>query len=496
MRCLLRKMFASLLAAVLFLHTGGITALAKPDWPSDTGILANGGIVMDLDSGAVLFGQNIHVASPPASITKVLTALVVVENCSLDETVTFSEDAIYNVEAGSGNSLGFETGDTLSVEDALYAMILVSSNPAANALAEHVAGSRDGFADMMNAKLDELGCEESHFANPSGLNDENQYVSPYDMALIARAAFQNETVLNICSTKSHSIPPTINNPEGRSFRMEHRLIITDDPQSEYYLEGATAGKTGYTSLAGNTLVTLACRDGRRILSVILKGTQPQYYMDAKTITEFAFASFQNLPIAENETWLSEQTQLETPAGTFPVSELSLDSAAVITLPNGASFTDAQRTLVTDLSENRPANAAGMLEYTYNDRVIGSSWIYAESLNAASDPSDGDAPAAADPLPEESEPAGDTNDPSESPTDRTGIPVLPLVIAAAVILAAAGGVYVFRLQKRKEQEELARRKARRRQRLLESGVSEEEFAALLRERQSAASRTAPPKRRKH
>ena len=246
MKGILKKMAGLLLAAGLSIGCAG-TALARPDWPSDMGIMAEGGIVMDFNSGAVIFGQNIHQASPPASITKLLTALVVLENSSLDETVTFSYDAINNVEAGSGNKLSLETGDQLSVEDCLYAMLLVSSNQAANALAEHVGGSREGFVEMMNQKIEELGCGESHFANPSGLNDEDQYVSPYDMALIAKAAFSNETLLTIDSAKTYTIPATINNPDGLTIQMEHRLLVTEDPSSQFYCEGAVAA-VSYTHL--------------------------------------------------------------------------------------------------------------------------------------------------------------------------------------------------------------------------------------------------------
>lgn len=121
------------------------TAFAKPDWPSDTGIESEAGIVMDADSGAVLFGQNIHVQKAPASITKILTALVVIENSSLDDTITFSHDAVYNVEDGSGNKNSIEEGDTLSVRDCLYLLLMRSSNQAANALAEHVGGKPRRF---------------------------------------------------------------------------------------------------------------------------------------------------------------------------------------------------------------------------------------------------------------------------------------------------------------------------------------------------------------
>ena len=138
--------------------TISLCAFAKPDWPLDTGCQSEAGIVMDMDSGAVLFAQNIHVQKYPASITKLLTALVVVENASMDDQVTFSHDAVYNVEDGSGNKLQLEEGDVLSVKDCLYVMLLQSSNQAANALAEHVAGSREAFAGMMNETAASLGC--------------------------------------------------------------------------------------------------------------------------------------------------------------------------------------------------------------------------------------------------------------------------------------------------------------------------------------------------
>ena len=165
-----------------------ITAYAKPDWPSDVGIVAEAGIVYDMDSGAMLYGQNSRLQYPPASITKLLTALIVLEHCKPDEIVTFSETAIHSVEADSGNRLSLTVGDQLTVEDCLYALLLVSANQAANALAEHTAGSISAFVDMMNARVAELGCTGSHFENPSGLNGDTQYVTAYDMALIGQAA--------------------------------------------------------------------------------------------------------------------------------------------------------------------------------------------------------------------------------------------------------------------------------------------------------------------
>jgi D-alanyl-D-alanine carboxypeptidase len=229
-----------------------ITAFAKTEWPKDTGIEAEAGIVIDADTGAVLFGQNIHNTYPPASITKLLTALVVLENSQLDEVVKYTATALNSVEQGSGNKLSLREGDELTVEDSLYSLLLLSVNQSANALAEHTAGSMSAFVDMMNDKVAELGLTESHFDNPSGLNGDTQYVSAYDMAMIARAAFDNPELLKISSTINYKIGPTQLFPDGQSFRHEHRLLYTTDETSPYYCPEAIAGKTGYLIAAGNT----------------------------------------------------------------------------------------------------------------------------------------------------------------------------------------------------------------------------------------------------
>lgn len=459
------------------------SALARPEWPSDTGIMAESGIVMDQDSGAVIFGQNIHVPYAPASITKLLTALVVIENSSLDDIVTFSQSAVYDVESGSGNKLHMETGDQLSVEDCLYLLLLLSSNQAANALAEHVAGSREAFVKMMNDRIAEIGCVESHFANPSGLNDDNQYVSAYDMALIARTAFANEKLLEIDSAKSHSIGVTANNPNGASFDMEHKLIMAEDTSSQFYCEGVMAGKTGFTSLAGNTLVTLAERNGKRLIAVVLKGTQPQYYLDSKSLLEFGFANFDNINIAENEhAYTTGEEPVQVGGESYTPSDLYLDSAAVITVPRGAEFTDAERNLVAELPADRPKGAVALVEYQYNERKVGSAWLFSRSLLAEIQRQEQMAQSG----------AGEPESPSETPASvqpqepgkgfNMSLPTILLTVAVVLAVAAALGLgyFVWR-EKKREQEELARRRERRRQRLRESGVSEEEFERLRRER---------------
>ena len=477
-----------------------ITAFAKPDWPSDTGIESEAGIVMDADSGAVLFGQNIHVQKAPASITKILTALVVIENSSLDDTVTFSHDAVYNVEDGSGNKNAIEEGDTLSVRDCLYLLLMRSSNQAANALAEHVGGSRDGFVKMMNEKTAELGCENSHFANPSGLNDDTQLTSVYDMALIASAAYKNDTLLTISKDKSYRLPATKNNPDGVTIQPEHKLLITTDTESPNYYPYAVAGKTGYTSIAGQTLVTYAIKDDRRQIAVTMKSTQATHYQDTIALLDFGFLRFKNVNISENETaYTSGDQPVQIGDNSYQPSDLSMDTSAVITIPKDASFADAEKTVVTDLPEDAPQGAVALLSYKYNDRKIGQ--VYLISASAAEAEANGETA---------SDDGNTASDPAASNTGASGkskqakssfhltLPKLPkvsvrtvLIVVVSVLLAAACAALVWLFYRRHQEEKRRQedRRKRRRQRLQEIGCSQEEFEKLLEKRMGVSHRAS-------
>ena len=251
-------------------------------------IESSAAVVMDMDSGEILYQKNENEKYYPASIVKLLTALVTAENVQPDATVVFSHDAVYGVEEGSGNPLQLEAGDKLTVEDCMYAMILESSNQASNALAEYVAGSNEKFAQLMNEEAVNLGCKNSNFVNPSGLNDKEQQVTASDMALIARAALRNPTVREIASAKTWRLSPTLNNVDGITLQMEHQLLNGD----QYSYAYAFAGKTGYTEAAGNTLVTAASKEGEEILSVVLKSDMT-HYKDTIKLLNYGFSVLEN-----------------------------------------------------------------------------------------------------------------------------------------------------------------------------------------------------------
>lgn len=477
----MRKIVCMLLSLIMVLNVSLVTALAKPEWPKDTGVQSEAGIVMDVDSGAVIFAQDIHTLRIPASITKLLTALVVIENTDdLDAQVTFSRDAVYNVEVDSGNKFALDAGDSMTVREALDVMILQSSNQASNALAEHVAGSRSAFVDLMNEKLAEIGCVDgSRFANPSGLNDDIQRVSAYDMALIARAVFQNPLAFEICSTKRASIPATVNNPDGASFSIEHQLVRNNEnPDSEYYFPSAKGGKTGWTSQAGQTLVTFAEQDGRRLVSVTLRSTEKTHYSDTMTILNFAFSRFKNVTISDNETdYVTGTAPITIGAETYEPIELKFEEGAVITLPNEAQFTDAEKNLETNIGDNHPEGAVARLNYIYNEREIGSAWLYSTR------------PEAVDTVATSGEiPGGDV--PEQGEGEKTGgslkIPMSRGILVAAGIAAVLGilsavGIIIFKKRRAAERERQLILRQKRRQRLADIGFTEEEFEQMVKER---------------
>ncbi len=477
-----------------------ITSYAAPAWPNDTWVEAEAGALIDMDSGTIIFAQNSHEEYPPASITKLLTALLVVENTDLDDIVTFSETAMNSVEADSGNRLGLVAGDTMTVEDALYAMLLISVNQAANALAEHVAGSISAFVDMMNERVESLGLTESHFDNPSGLNGNTQYVSAHDMAIIASEAYSNETVLEISSTISYTLGPIENHPEGYTVENEHRLVYTTNPESDYYCPEAKAGKTGYLRAAGNTLVTYGERDGRRLISVILKGTSGQYFIDGKTLLQFGFDNFYNLDIASSETrYVTGESPVEIGGETYDPTDLMIEPGHAITLPNSASFEDADLIVNTDIPEKHPGGTVALLEYEYNGRAIGSAFLVkkyeyvptGETDEASSDASDFTEETVYGPYEDETWQAPvnyeDETAAEEINEERSGSVTLKgvlkvLAVAAIILLIVYVLLFYISYRRRKARREAAIRRARRLRRMREGGADmEAEYHRLMMEK---------------
>lgn len=265
-------------------------------WPQGPRTESAAAVVMDMDTGALLYSKNATEKMYPASTTKIMTALLAIENCDLSDEITFSE-IVYDLEEGSSH-LGIQAGEKMKLRDALYGLMLASANDIANGIAEHIGGSLSGFADMMNAKAEELGCVNTHFANPHGLYQEDHYTCAYDLALIAQAAYRNRVFRRIVRTQEYTIPETNLTEEERSFVNHHKMLLDYE---EYYRGWCKGGKNGFTSQCLNTLVTYGEKDGKRLVSVVLRvNGADKAYQDTTAIMEYGFSRFarENLEIGD------------------------------------------------------------------------------------------------------------------------------------------------------------------------------------------------------
>lgn len=285
------------------------------DWPQGPAIYAESGILVDLDTQEILYSKNIDKQLYPASITKIMTTLIAIESSSPEDPVTFSQTALDSIEWDSSN-IGCRLNETLTMEQCWYAMMLNSANEVCCGVAEQIAGSIDAFVDLMNQKAAELGCTNTHFANPNGLPDENHYTTAHDMALIANAAYENETFRQVFTTRQYEIPPTSQYTETRYLYNHHKMM---QPDTEYYYEGCLGGKTGYTEAALNTLVTFASRSEKTLLCVTMRTQGRQVYTDTASLFDYGFS--QTFPDGEAALLNGTPTPTET-----PVPEPSADAA--------------------------------------------------------------------------------------------------------------------------------------------------------------------------
>lgn len=473
---------AAVLLAAAIMPSSMLTAWGDTAWPSDCQVESDAAIAMEADTGTVLFGKNIHEVYAPASITKVLTALIVLERASLQDEVVFSDAAVHQVEDNSSTA-GYEPGDRASVEDLLYALLLKSANESANALAEHVSGSTEEFARLMNQRAAELGCVDSHFNNPSGLNDPDHYVSAYDMALITAAALDNPEFARVVRTPYYELPPNSKFPEGQGISPGNKLIKSNWPAQ--YRPDAIGGKTGYTSLALHTLVNGAQQGDMRVVTVILhsRGTQ---YEDTNRMLDFAFAHFYRVEL-DRDTDLLKGLRGDLLIGGYGAEEMilpALSENTVLVLPDTAELQEV--TLEPEYGEE--VN----LRFMLGSQQVGEGRL--ELRTAAADTQQDD-PAVRRSVagllgisPEEAEPADAAEDAAKAQTGMAPVTGLRDILQNGKALLTAGVMLILALifagwaawRRRTRQEEAAQleRRRRREERLRDSSMSQGQFDLLM------------------
>jgi len=317
---IVKKIICVLLVSALLVPVFSQYAYALESWEQSCYVASEGACLMDADSGVLLFGKNENSRYYPASITKVLTALITLENCdNLSEQVEFSYDAVH-IEEQNSTIIGASEGDKLSVMDCLYCLLFQSANEVANALAEHVGGKHpelkeEGmndsqvFVKMMNEKARVLGCKGSHFNNPSGLTDSNHYVTAYDMCLIMAAAIKNDRFIDIESHTYWTHAPIRRYPDASDpWNTVYPKHLMMKKNSEQYYQGTIAGKTGYTMNAGNTLVTACKRDGMTLVSCVLNA-HANHYNDTERLMNFGFKNFKSLKVNDYDN-TNEHVEIE------------------------------------------------------------------------------------------------------------------------------------------------------------------------------------------
>lgn len=261
---------------------------------SEINITSEAALLVEVSTGKTIYEKNSTKRMYPASTTKILTAILVIENCNLTDTVTVSESALSNIPSGYV-TCHLQVGEELSVNDLLYTLMVPSANDAAYVLAEHVGGSIDGFSDMMNNKAKEIGCTDTHFVNPNGIHDDNHYTTAYDLYLIANYAMKNETFRQIVSTTKCSLPATNKySNTDRTFSTTNELLNKNS--KSYYYENTIGIKTGYTSQAGNCLVAESSKDGVEYISVVLNAGVTNSglncrYTESKELFEYGYENY-------------------------------------------------------------------------------------------------------------------------------------------------------------------------------------------------------------
>lgn len=324
---------------------------AETSLPADPDIQAKAALLVDANTGNIVYAKNEHQELYPASLTKIMTALLVLEavdsgKLSLDQQLTAS-DSIAELDA-DGSSAGIKVGEVMTVEQLLYCMLVVSANEACVILAEAVSGDVDTFVDAMNAKAQALGCENTHFVNPTGLHDSQHYTSAWDLYLITQEAMKHEDFMRICDTGDITLPAT-NLSEARSLHSTNYLISVWRSRG-YYNTDAHGVKTGSTDAAGHCLVSSASKGSLSFISVMLGCEQlhlegneirTMSFYETNRLFDWAFNNF-----AYQTVLTSDEILKEVAVSLSKIDHVTVHPAedVEVLLPKGLAAEDLERTI--------------------------------------------------------------------------------------------------------------------------------------------------------
>lgn len=350
-------------------------------WPQGPAISAKSAILMEANTGTILYEKNVHEKLYPASTTKILTAYIARQHSSLDELVEYSSVAVNSINWWEDANIGIKAGEAITMEQSLYALMVGSANECANAIGEHVSGSIEAFVELMNQTAQELGCEDSHFVTTNGKHDENHYTTAYDMALIARKYFSDELLCKMSDTASYVIPESDTLSQELIPNSKNQLL----PGKKYAYEYLVGSKTGYTDIARQSLVSCAEKDGLKLICVVMQDESPMQFTDTVDLFNYGFSNFKAVNAAENDTTYNIGANgnfLEEIAifgNSRPI--LFIDESAYLVLPTDIGFEDLSSELSYDGLHD---NQAALIHYSYKDQLLGTAPILFSQNEASFD----------------------------------------------------------------------------------------------------------------
>ena len=343
------------------------------NWPVGPAVNCYSAVLMDADTGVILYEKNAHEQMYPASTTKLMTSLLAMEKdgANLNDLVEFSYDAVMSIPRDASN-MGIDPGEKMTLEECLYGILVVSANEVANAVAEYVSGDIDSFVKLMNDRARELGCTDTHFNNAHGYTDPNHYTSAYDLALMARAFFKNELLSKICRTPTYHWYATEYQPDD--FILGSTNYFFRGTKS---CDGLVGSKTGYTDESRNTLVSCAERNGMKLICVVMKEETPYQYDDTNLLFDYGFSNFEKVRVYDYETkyTVTDESFFHSDSDVFGDSTpiFSMDTSSIVILPKTLSFNDLNSTLsiVTDSNSDKVASVT----YDYKGVYLGKADIF-------------------------------------------------------------------------------------------------------------------------
>lgn len=376
---------------------------AIPGWPKGPSLIySDTAVLMEASTGAVLYDKGMDEVRYPASITKIMTAVIALENSNLTDTVTFTDTACALAVPGNAN-IGAKPGEVLTMEQCLYALMLKSANEVACQIAIQVAGSEAAFADMMNAKAAELGCTNTHFTNASGLHDANHYTTAHDMALIMQYAIKNQEFLTITGTLNYTIPAT--NLSGERTLSTHNAMMVP---GDFYYEGTFSGKSGNTEEAGSTLVTCVSRNSMVLICVVMKAADGgQATTDTISLMDYGYNNFS----------LSD------------ASALREGTSGTIVLPNGIDPS------ALTVQENSPDGQNTTYVYSYQNQYLGSAVKTADTEEGSGNQTDSQSPEPS------AAPGAETTSSGSAPGGFSDSSRILIALLTFLIIAGIFGIFL-------------------------------------------------------